>query len=155
MSKRVAQESLVVIAEPMIQTGGHIMLSSRKRKQSPIFFKLINDEFVQCELIWTDKGFPLAVGSTVKMLCNPKAQVAAGRRVGGPDGKWEMHGTRGFPGAFASAAMIGNCPGVGAKMLLPVSSGTESWASDRSPSYPTKRNVLSLIMGKLRVPPNC
>src|SRR5205823_3935894 len=89
------------------------------------------------------------------MLCSPKAHVAAGRNVGGPAGKLEMQGTRGFPGALASAAMIGNCAGVGAKMLLFVSSGTESCASDRSPSYPTKRNVLSLIMGKLRVPPNC
>src|SRR5437762_1172649 len=102
------------------------------------------------------KGLPLAVGSTVRMLCNPKAQVAAGRKVGGPPVvKLEMQGTRGFPGSFASAAIIGSCEAVGAKILLFVSSGTESCASDRRPSYPTKKNVASLIMGKLRVPPNC
>src|SRR5438046_873891 len=89
------------------------------------------------------------------MLCNPKAQVAAGRKVGGPPVvKLEMQGTRGFPGSFASAAIIGSCEAVGAKILLFVSSGTESCASDRRPSYPTKKNVESLIMGQLRVPPN-
>src|SRR5215471_6299823 len=89
------------------------------------------------------------------MLCNPKAQVAAGRRVGGPAGKLEKQGTSGFPGSFASAAMIGNWSAAGAKMLLFVSNGTESWASDRSPSYPMNRKVRSWMMGKLRVPPNC
>src|ERR1019366_6955145 len=108
-----------------------------------------------------------AAGFTVKAPPSTAAQVAAGRKVKGlgagspsfaataaPTGPLR-HGTGvALPWAVRPAA-IDCCAAVGAKILLLVSNGTESCASERRPSKARKRKVLSFLIGNPSVPPNC
>src|SRR5580704_1607975 len=50
------------------------------------------------------------------------------------------------------ALAVGEGP---AKIELVVNKGTESWASECRPSKEMKRNVLSFLIGKPTLPPNC
>src|SRR5580693_4711669 len=99
-----------------------------------------------------------AVGVIVKHWPSKNPHVCAGKKVGGPPSGFagsEKHGTLGFPGSASRPPMIVCWPPVGAKIFEFVSSGTESVASDRSPSNPININVLSLRIGNPNVPPNC
>src|ERR1700751_3448182 len=92
------------------------------------------------------------------MLCSAKAQVGAGSLTGifsGFDVSVVMHGTILLTGCAARLAIMVFCVFVGAKILLFVSRGTESCASERSPSYAKSRNVLSFLRGNPTLPPNC
>src|SRR5271166_5812539 len=95
-------------------------------------------------------------GFTVKTPPSTAAQVAAGRKVKGlgagspncvatavPTGPLR-HGTGVAPWGARPPA-IDCCPAVGAKMLLWVSKGTESCASERRPSLAANRKVLSFL----------
>src|SRR5207249_2944020 len=107
------------------------------------------------------------VGLTVNAPFSTAAQVAAGSEVVGlgagnpnsaataaPTGPLR-HGTCVLLPCAVSPPAMDCCPAVGAKILLLVSSGTECSASDRRPSWPINRNVLSFFIGKPIVPPNC
>ena len=78
-----------------------------------------------------------AAGVIVKQLESTNAQVGAGKNVGIPKigfVGFERQGTRVVAGSAAKPAKIGSCWAVGLNTLLLVRSGTESCASDRSPS---------------------
>src|ERR1700739_216280 len=110
------------------------------------------------DLIGGIKGLGPAAGFTVSRLFSANAQVGAGRIRGfesGFDGFVVMHGTIFVAGCAASWPMMLCCVSVGAKILLFVSRGTESCASERSPSYARYRNVLSFRIGNPTLPPNC
>src|SRR5271166_2126538 len=102
-----------------------------------------------------------ALGVMFKQCDNTNAQVPAGKNVGAPPiglvGS-ERHGTFGLPALTAKLfkpAKIESCCEVALKIFVFVSKGTESCASERKPSKPKKRKVLSFWMGKPIFPPNC
>src|SRR5271169_2966407 len=89
------------------------------------------------------KGFPpstllgMLVGLMVKRLVRKKAHACAdsGTAVAiGFAGFVVIQGTIGLPASDAKPPAIPCCAVLGAKILLCVSSGTASWASDRRPS---------------------
>src|ERR1700730_5564515 len=83
------------------------------------------------------KGFGPRFGFTVKILCSANAHMGAGSFMGfesGLAGFVVMHGTMFEAGCAARLAIIVFWVFVGAKILLFVSRGTESCASERSPS---------------------
>ena len=134
MSKTISQGRLIAIVEPMVQTNGTIVLASREGEQASIFFELVDNESIEREFLWTDEG--VRAGSRVDSENALQSQSASGggKKCRRPGWKMRNAGTRGFPGSFARASMIGNWAAVGEKILLFVSRGTESSASDRRPS---------------------
>src|SRR5260370_16586532 len=97
-------------------------------------------------------------GLTVRTSPSTPAQTAAGRVVMPVNGggncaatAWPTgplrHGTLVPKPWAARPAAIDCCPAVGAKILLLVSKGTESCASEPSPSYARNKKVLSFLTG--------
>src|SRR5271154_5143981 len=94
----------------------------------------------------------------VKQWESTNAQVGAGKNVGIPPMGFcgfDRQGTIAVAGNDARPAKIESCSGVGLKTFVFVSNGTESCASERNPSYATKRKVLSFLTGNPMLPPNC
>src|SRR5579863_7129610 len=95
-----------------------------------------------------------AFGFTVKASWRIPAQTAGGTTTGEAGAGGSKQVTVGCD-EVASAPRMAFCAAVARKILVSVNSGTAFCASCRKPSNATNRNVLSFLIGKPRVPPNC
>src|SRR5271170_885889 len=95
-------------------------------------------------------GFVLpGFGFSVKTLWRARAHSAGGAARPGKQGAGVGEGFA------ASPAIMLSCAVVGRKIFVLINRGTAVCAFCSKPSNATKRNVLSFLIGKPRVPPNC
>src|SRR6266404_3515831 len=93
-------------------------------------------------------GFGPGFGFSVRMLWRAKAQTDGGRDT--PVKQITLGADE-----LARLAIMASWAAVGRKILVFVSRGTAFCAFCRKPSKATNRNVLSFLIGKPSIPPNC